>query len=107
MLNTPQLPGKQMQLDAKISPSWVDGRLLRPWSFIRTLRIQLREMTGQLALIERQHVTRRNARACAMRVEAAALRRNIAEARVLIDRLQRRYLTGDERTPTYGLATRT
>jgi hypothetical protein len=74
--------------------------------FIRTLRIQLREMTGQLAFIERQPVTRRNARACVMRVEAAALRRDIAEARVLIDRLQRRYLTGDERTPTYGLASR-
>jgi len=60
--------------------------------FIRTLRVQLLEMTSQLTWIERQDVTGRNARAYAMRVEAAALRRDIAEARVLIDRLQRRYL---------------
>jgi hypothetical protein len=31
-------------------------------------------------------------------LEAAALRRDIAEARMHIDRLQRRYLSGDERT---------
>jgi hypothetical protein len=57
--------------------------------FIRTLRIRLREMTAQLVWIERQDVTGRNARACAMRVEAAALRRDITEAKVLVDRLQR------------------
>jgi hypothetical protein len=33
-----------------------------------------------------------------MRLEAAALRRDIQEAQFLIDRLQRRYLNGDERT---------
>lgn len=57
---------------------------------VRALRHQLREMTAQLACVERQ--------ACAMRLEAAALRRDIREAQVLIDRLQRRYLSGDERT---------
>ncbi|MGO9153664.1 hypothetical protein [Mycobacterium sp.] len=33
-----------------------------------------------------------------MRMDAAALRRDIAEAQMHIDRLQRRYLSGDERT---------
>jgi hypothetical protein len=62
--------------------------------FIRTLRVELLEMTSRLTWIERQRVTARNARvAHAMRVEAAALRRDIAEARVLIDRLQRRHLS--------------
>jgi hypothetical protein len=65
--------------------------------FIRTLRIRLREMTAQLVWIERQDVTGRNARACAMRVEAAALRRDITEAQILIDRLQRRYPNSDGR----------
>ena len=39
-----------------------------------------------------------NGRARAMRLEAAALRRDMQEAQVLIDRLQRRYLSGDEGT---------
>ena len=64
---------------------------------IRALRYQLDKMTAQLAWIERQGVTARNSRACAMRLEAAALRRDIREAESLIDRLQRRYLNGDER----------
>jgi hypothetical protein len=62
---------------------------------VRALRHQLHEMTTQLAWVERQHVTGRNGRACAMRLEAAALRRDIKEAQVLIDRLQLRYLNGD------------
>jgi hypothetical protein len=55
-------------------------------------------MTTQLARVERQDVTGRNGRACALRTEAAALRRDIQEAQFLIDRLQRRYLNGDKRT---------
>ena len=62
---------------------------------VRALRHQLDEMTTQLAWVERQDVTGRNGRACAMRLEAAALRRDIRQAKVLIDRLQRRYLNGD------------
>jgi hypothetical protein len=65
---------------------------------VRSLRHQLHEMTTQLAWVERQDVTSRNGRACAIRMEAAALRRDIQEAQFLIDRLQRRYLNGDERT---------
>jgi hypothetical protein len=66
--------------------------------FIRTLRVQLREMTSQLAWIERQDVTViRKGRACAMRMEASALRRDIKQAQALIDQLQRRYLNIDER----------
>jgi hypothetical protein len=66
--------------------------------FIRTLRVQLLEMTRQLTWIERQDVTGRNARAYAMRAEASALRRDIKQAQALIDRLQRRYPNSDERT---------
>jgi hypothetical protein len=66
--------------------------------FVRALRHQLREMSAQLGCLERQDVIRTKGRACAMRSEAAALRRDIREAQVLIDRLQRRYLSGDERT---------
>ena len=64
---------------------------------VRALRHQLHEMTTQSAWVERQDVTGRNGRACAMRMEAAALRRDIQEAQFFIDRLQRRYLSGDER----------
>jgi hypothetical protein len=60
--------------------------------FVGALRVQLLEMTSQLAWIEPQDVTGRNARAYAMRSEAAALRRDINEAQSLIDRLRRRYL---------------
>jgi hypothetical protein len=67
---------------------------------IRALRHQLDEMTTQLAWVERQDVTGRNGRACAMRMEAAALRRDIQEAQFLIDRLRRRYLSGDGKSGT-------
>lgn len=60
--------------------------------FIRALRFHLVKMTRQLAWIEGQDVTGRNAQAYAMRDEAAELRRDIHEAQILIDRLQRRYL---------------
>jgi len=62
---------------------------------VHALRVQLLEMTSQLAWIERQDVTRRNARALAMRLEAAALRRDINKAQILIDRLERRYLNSN------------
>jgi hypothetical protein len=67
---------------------------------VRALRQKLDEMTTQLAWVERQGVTGRNGRACAMRLEAAALRRDIRQAKVLIDRLQRRYLNGDGKSGT-------
>ena len=63
--------------------------------FIRVLGHELHEMTTQLARVERQGVTARNGRACAMRMEASALRRDIKQAQALIDQLQRRYLNGD------------
>jgi hypothetical protein len=56
-------------------------------------------MTTQLARVERQDGTVvRKGRACAMRMEACALRRDIKQAQALIDQLQRRYLNRDERT---------
>ena len=67
---------------------------------IRALRDQLHGMTTQLAWVERQDVTSRNGRACAMRQEPAALRRDIQDAQALIDRLQRRYLNGDGKKET-------
>ena len=63
---------------------------------VRAVRHELHEMTTELAWVERQEVTGRNGRASAMRMNAAALRRDIQEAQLLIDRLQRRYLNGDE-----------
>lgn len=60
---------------------------------VRALRHQLQQMTTQLAWVEHQDVTSRNGRACAMRMEAAELRRDIKEAQFHIDRLQRRYLS--------------
>lgn len=65
---------------------------------VRVLRDQLHKMTRQLAWLERIDVTGTTSRPLAIRCEAAALRLDISEAQVLIDRLQRRYLDGDERT---------
>ena len=65
---------------------------------IRALRDQLHEMITRLARVEGQRVTGGSHLACALRLEAAALRRDIREAQVLIDRLQRRYLNDGDRT---------
>ena len=62
---------------------------------VRALRDQLYEMTRRLAWLERQGVTGTNGQASAIRCEAAALRLDINEAQILIDRLQRRYLNSD------------
>lgn len=66
---------------------------------IRALRDQLHQMTHQLAWLDRHDVTDTNSRASAIRPEAAALRRDINEAQVFIDRLQRRYLNSDAHAP--------
>jgi hypothetical protein len=72
-----------------------DHQAAQAVQLVRALRHQLHCMTTQLAWVERQDVTGRNGRVCAMRLEAAALRRDIKEAQFLIDRLQRRWLNGD------------
>ena len=54
--------------------------------FIRALRVQLLQMTGRLTWIERQGVTGRSS-SREIRLEAGALRRDIQEAQILIDRL--------------------
>jgi hypothetical protein len=58
--------------------------------FIRALQVHLRKMTSDLARVERQSVAGRSGRE--LQLEAAALRGDIAESKVLIDRLHRRYL---------------
>jgi len=73
-----------------------DGDAAQAAELVRALRHQLHLMTTQLARVERQDVTGRKGRA--VRMEAGELRRDIKEAQDLIDRLMRRYLSGDERT---------
>jgi hypothetical protein len=59
---------------------------------IRALQCQLREMTVHLAWLERHDVSASNGHASQMRMDTAALWRDIQEAKGHIDRLQRRYL---------------
>jgi hypothetical protein len=61
---------------------------------VRALRDQLHEMTHELVRLEAQDVTS-TSQASAIRYATAALRRDINEAKTLIDRLQRRYLNSD------------
>jgi hypothetical protein len=68
---------------------------MRGPQLVRALRDQLHEMTHHLAWVESRDVPGPNGHA--LRLEAAALRRDIAEAQSHIDRLQRRYLSGGER----------
>jgi len=62
---------------------------------ISALRDHLREMTQHLARVEGRYVPGPNGHPA--RLEAVALRRDIAEAQMHVDRLQRRYLSDDER----------
>jgi len=63
--------------------------------FIRALCEKRDEITHHLAWVEQRAVHSEGSRASALRSEAAVLRRDINEANILIDRLQRRYLNGD------------
>ncbi|WP_424751463.1 hypothetical protein [Mycobacterium sp.] len=70
-----------------------DLQAAQAMKLISALRAQLNEMTTRLARVERKGATtRKSSVVSAMRFEAAALRRDIDEAQVLIDRLHRRYL---------------
>ena len=62
---------------------------------IRALRDHLREMTQHLARVEGRYVPGPDGHPA--RLEAVSLRRDIAEAQMHVDRLQRRYLSDDER----------
>lgn len=67
--------------------------------FIITLREHVNEMTAQLARLEDKSARATGASmVAATRVEAAALRRDISEAQLLIERLRTRYLKADQRT---------
>jgi hypothetical protein len=57
---------------------------------VRALGDKVSEMCSRLARLERQDVANRNASR-----ETAELRCDISHAQVLIDRLQRKYLAGD------------
>ena len=66
------------------------------WQLVRALRAQVHEMTRRLDWLERQSLTNFSARrAATLRLEIAALRRDINEAQMFISRLQRRYLAGN------------
>jgi hypothetical protein len=92
-----------------------DCDLAQAAELIRALNDHLREMNRHLASVESRDVSSTDARASAMRLEADALRRDIAQAQMHIDRLQRRYLsqTADNqadvraRTPAHRLHGRT
>jgi hypothetical protein len=66
---------------------------------VRALRDQLHGMTHRLVLLECDDVSRTNSRPWAIRCEAAALRLDISEAQLHIDRLQRRYLNSNGHEP--------
>jgi hypothetical protein len=73
--------------------SSIDARVVaQAVELVRALRGQLHVMTHELVRLERQDVASWTSRASTIRCEAAALRRDITEAQVLIDRLQRRYV---------------
>lgn len=74
-----------------------DREVAQARELIRALRDRQGEMTTQLAWVERQDVARSDGQAGALRLQAARLRRDIREAQRHIDRLHRRYLSGDER----------
>ena len=92
-----------------------DCDLAQAVELIRALSDQLREMNRHLASVESRDVSSTNARASATRLEADALRRDIGQAQMHIDRLQRRYLShttgnqadGRARTPAHRLHGRT
>lgn len=63
-------------------------------ALVRALCDLLDEMTRQLTWLEHRD----------SRLEAAALRRDITEAQTHINRLQRRYLSGDGHAPARQLA---
>jgi hypothetical protein len=52
-----------------------DRQTVQAMQFIRALRHELHEMTTKLVQVERQEVTTRNGRACAMRDERRELNR--------------------------------
>jgi hypothetical protein len=73
-----------------------DCEVAQAVELVRALCQQLPEMTYRLVWLEGQDVPGMNGQASAIRCEAAALRLDISEAQFLIDRLERRYLSGDE-----------
>ena len=78
-----------------------DQRAAQAVKFISALRDHVNEMMAQVAWLERKGArAKSSSMVSATRVEAAALRRDISEARVLIDRLHSRYLTAHERRTT-------
>jgi hypothetical protein len=71
----------------------VDAReVAQAEEFVRALRAQLRELASQLARAEVRAGAGGSALRSATRVQTTALRQDIREAHVLIDRLERRYL---------------
>jgi hypothetical protein len=79
-----------------------DCNVAQAVELVRALRHQMHEMTIRLAAVERHRAADGSGRASAMRLEAAALRRDITEAQVHIDRLLRHYLGSNGSGPPGG-----
>jgi hypothetical protein len=62
---------------------------------VRALRERLHEMTCRLVRVGRQGFTLMNSPASAIRCERAELRRDISEAQILVNRLERHYLNSN------------
>jgi hypothetical protein len=75
-----------------------DRQAAQALKFISALHDQVNEMTTKMAWLERKSARTSSASMVReARLEAAALRRDISEAQVLIDRLRSRYLKSHER----------
>ena len=76
--------------------SFVDQRdAAQAMELVCALREPLHEMTCRLVRVERQGFTGTNSPASAIRCEAAELRRDISEAQILVNRLERHYLNSN------------
>lgn len=82
--------------DQRCNQSSVDAHdAAQALELVRALRDQLHEMTGRLTWLQRESAYSSTGRAAAIRLEVAALRRDIDEAQIFIRRLQRRYNLND------------
>jgi len=63
---------------------------------VRALRERLHEITCRLVRVEREGLPGRDGPPSAIPSEAAELRRDVSRAQILVNRLERSYLNGNE-----------